>query len=437
MKIYEEGLKMAKKLKFPLVLKDDYQVRTLEELREHFDLEKVLNYYQNGKLLIWLSDRFYNSEMIEIQELDSKSPDFISKLCVILGVQSMITQYVDLEALAKKNQQREKVKQYTSDEMILSHAEWVAFDQEELADLLDDGCQCIYLINNSFQIPMSKSNMTYINVYQAKIKNFESVQSVCKEKNICFVNFAKSKKHYPNVVVQIQERQKKDDDINIDLNRINEPQMTANPCKYYDTVINGGSSERNGIEEGKRCTLDAYIGWMNYFASSGYSNLYSSFFQTYLEAERQRLLEIFTNLAEQLYNDLEKILKNIDDADTLNECILVIKPLKKLGDELTKISDTNNKLREQMMGEMEKVYNQYQIDNYGCENYIRVEKKLCYTSRSHQSKERYVITANTGINKLSKYTNEKINMLSIAIQQIIAHNDTNETTLNSLRYGYL
>ena len=42
---------MAKKIRFPLKLAEGAEARTLDELREHFDLQAVLEYYKNGKLL--------------------------------------------------------------------------------------------------------------------------------------------------------------------------------------------------------------------------------------------------------------------------------------------------------------------------------------------------------------------------------------------------
>ncbi len=47
---------MARKIRFPLRMKNGAEVRTLEELRENFDLESVLGYYTDGKLQTWLAD---------------------------------------------------------------------------------------------------------------------------------------------------------------------------------------------------------------------------------------------------------------------------------------------------------------------------------------------------------------------------------------------
>lgn len=35
---------MAKKIKFPLVMKDDAEARTMEEFKAHFDIEKAVGY---------------------------------------------------------------------------------------------------------------------------------------------------------------------------------------------------------------------------------------------------------------------------------------------------------------------------------------------------------------------------------------------------------
>lgn len=78
---------MAKKIRFPLILKDDYQVKDLEELQAHFDLDKILNYYSEGKLQQWLQDRYYESEYTKITELSPSSPRLADELCSILGVE--------------------------------------------------------------------------------------------------------------------------------------------------------------------------------------------------------------------------------------------------------------------------------------------------------------------------------------------------------------
>ena len=45
---------MAKLIRFPLKLADGTEARSLEELREHGDVESVLKYYRKGTLALWL-----------------------------------------------------------------------------------------------------------------------------------------------------------------------------------------------------------------------------------------------------------------------------------------------------------------------------------------------------------------------------------------------
>ena len=42
-----------KEIKFPLKLKDDFPARSLDELKCHFDFEKIVEYFVEGKLLNW------------------------------------------------------------------------------------------------------------------------------------------------------------------------------------------------------------------------------------------------------------------------------------------------------------------------------------------------------------------------------------------------
>lgn len=101
---------MAGKIKFPLKMADGAQVRTIEELREHFDLISVLEYYSNGRLIEWLESRYYDEEADKIKVLDHSSADFKKNLCQILGVPYSENEaaQVDLGDISKKNERREK-----------------------------------------------------------------------------------------------------------------------------------------------------------------------------------------------------------------------------------------------------------------------------------------------------------------------------------------
>ena len=155
---------MAKKIKFPLEMSGGIQVRTIEELREYFDLIKILGYYLDGKLLTWLNDRYYETEAAKISELNSQLPDFKTRLCTILGVKNNFDNEIDMEEVERRSAKIARLKQFIDDEEIINKVDSVAFDQEELADLLDDNISPIYLLGERFVIPLSKEKVDYIGI---------------------------------------------------------------------------------------------------------------------------------------------------------------------------------------------------------------------------------------------------------------------------------
>lgn len=78
---------MAKKIKFPLALRNGQRVYTIEELREYFHLGKIYAYLQNGKLTEWLEDRYYEEEAKQTRELDPQKEGAMKKLCSILAAE--------------------------------------------------------------------------------------------------------------------------------------------------------------------------------------------------------------------------------------------------------------------------------------------------------------------------------------------------------------
>ena len=61
---------MAKTIKFNLIC-DGYPVRTLDELREHFNIEDILDYYEKGILRCWLKVRGFEKELTAITVVPS------------------------------------------------------------------------------------------------------------------------------------------------------------------------------------------------------------------------------------------------------------------------------------------------------------------------------------------------------------------------------
>ena len=154
---------MVKKIKFALEMKDGFKVRTLEELRRNFDLEKVVEYFVDGRLERWLEDRYYEKEVNDIRQLNTTEPD-VNALCNILNVPHDKNIAVDVTAILRKREKLDKLKQITSDEAILKSVDCVAFTQEKLENIINKGQDQIYLYGQNFVIPAEKKNRMYLGI---------------------------------------------------------------------------------------------------------------------------------------------------------------------------------------------------------------------------------------------------------------------------------
>ena len=154
----------VKKERFALKMNNDIEVRSLDELRENFDLSRFFDYAGNGTLLKWLECWRYSDEAAAMNALDKNDPAYKDKLCAIFGI--------DTEEMKWRRERIEKLQKFTNDESILSQVDNVAFDTEELYDLLDEGATEIYLCNNEFRFPsgvLNERNKHYHGIGEVKI----------------------------------------------------------------------------------------------------------------------------------------------------------------------------------------------------------------------------------------------------------------------------
>lgn len=82
---------MAKTIKFNLIL-DNYPVRNIEGVQEHFSIEDMLKYFDNGLLLRWLDVRGYKKEYKAVEAIDK----FLDKKSIVLALVK-IFEVVDME----------------------------------------------------------------------------------------------------------------------------------------------------------------------------------------------------------------------------------------------------------------------------------------------------------------------------------------------------
>ena len=180
---------MARKIRFPLRMKNGAEVRSLDELRDNFDLESVLGYFTDGKLQTWLEDRYYDVEAQKISELDADSSDLNAKLCAVLGVNYVEDQAddIDIDVINRRSEKKNTLSQLTDNTEVLSSIDSVALNQDDLLDCYDLGLSTIYLVGDTiFSIPVSVTNVTYIGLCGAKVEIRATGNVDFNEKKIVF-----------------------------------------------------------------------------------------------------------------------------------------------------------------------------------------------------------------------------------------------------------
>lgn len=175
---------MAKKIRFPLEMDNGIEVRSLEELRDNFSLARILEYRKNGKLMIWLRDRYANDIADAIDALDEIEEDIAKSICEIFGVTYDEETELALEKAAERTERINRLMQYTDDEKFVVKIDSIAFDQDELYDLLDENVETIYLCGERFSIPLAKKGISYIGVNNPVLVIDSKVEVDWSEKQI-------------------------------------------------------------------------------------------------------------------------------------------------------------------------------------------------------------------------------------------------------------
>ena len=155
---------MAKKIRFPLEMENGIEVRSMEELRNNFSLGRVLEYVQNEKLVIWLRDRYENNIADAIAELDKMDSELPRKVSAIFDIPYDEKTEDDLKQVAERAERIKRLKEFTDEIQYADQIDKVAFDQDELYDLLDEEVNEIYLCGDRFSIPLSVKGISYMGI---------------------------------------------------------------------------------------------------------------------------------------------------------------------------------------------------------------------------------------------------------------------------------
>lgn len=180
---------MAKKVRFPLEMDNGVTVRSVEELRENFSLSRVLGYVADGKLITWLQDRYATELADEIEKLDIDDDELAKKVCQVFEIPFDDGAIEELERAEERNRKLGLLKNYPECMEYSKEVELIAFDQDDLYDLLDEDAEKIYLCGKRFSVPVGKKNVEYIGILNTVTVFIDSKVPIdFAEKQITFVN---------------------------------------------------------------------------------------------------------------------------------------------------------------------------------------------------------------------------------------------------------
>lgn len=118
---------MAKTIKFNLVC-DNHQIRTLEDLRNHFSIEDILQYYRDKVLEKWLCVRGYHEELEAVKKITSDSPyEIIKELVSIFGVETNNDRIEYSTSIITYREQRVLAEQKRKEKSSDSDAQYLAY----------------------------------------------------------------------------------------------------------------------------------------------------------------------------------------------------------------------------------------------------------------------------------------------------------------------
>lgn len=199
---------MVKKIRFPLEMENGVEVRSMEELRDNFSISRVLSYLKNGKLEVWLRDRFETDIADRIGQLELQAEDLAKKLCEIFDISFDEETEDEMKKSAARAERILLLRKCTDDEEFEEVIDSVAFNQDELYDLLDEEVYTIYLCGEKFSIPLAKEGVSYIGINQPTVVIDSKVEVDWVKKNISVDNVVFDQKYQEVVDNANKEREK-------------------------------------------------------------------------------------------------------------------------------------------------------------------------------------------------------------------------------------
>ena len=244
---------MAKKIRFPLEMENGVSVRDLDELKDNFSLARVIGYINDGKLITWLQDRYENELAEEVKNINVEAEDAAKKICELFDVEYDETAEEEVEKAEERKRKLELLKKFPDCMEYAKYIDLVAFDQDDLYDLLDENVNEIYLCENKFTIPIAKGNIKYVGILDKVTVVINSKEPVdFNSRGITFDNCVFDE-NYAKLLKKKETEKKveKEDKINTSDSKYNSVWSKAfnEYYRYDDSDVNSDQHKTNKFAE--------------------------------------------------------------------------------------------------------------------------------------------------------------------------------------------
>ena len=176
-----------KKIRFPLEMAEGKMVKELDELHEYFDLEKALEYFQNGKLQKWLENTYNDDILKEVEKLTGEEENFIERFTEALGVEYQEI-LIDVKEILEKAHLKEKLKCLFPEEKVEEIVDLSADSQEMLEKLIGEGRKKIYLVEGTYRILENAQGIAFVGVGESKVEIEEKDERKFLEQRLQFID---------------------------------------------------------------------------------------------------------------------------------------------------------------------------------------------------------------------------------------------------------
>ena len=144
-------------------------ITSLQMLLSETQPEELYPLLRDHSLLHWLIAQGQDDLAYKLAQL-LRNTSFFTEFRSALGFPAEHTHELSEEELRSFSARKERVAIYTDDETALSNPYTVAFNQNELNEILFLGIKTIYLCEDAFRIPLAITGVHYIGIGGAVVK---------------------------------------------------------------------------------------------------------------------------------------------------------------------------------------------------------------------------------------------------------------------------